>query len=264
VKVATVSLNQVWEDKKANINLCENYIKVASDKATDIIIFPEMTLTGFSPCNILLAESIINSQTLKQFSNLAKKYNINIIFGAYLQEEVNNLFYNMLCIAHKDGSIHPVYSKTHLFSHSNEDKFISPGGRIVTRKLGDMVFGFAICYDLRFPELFSIMSGKCDVIVIIANWPSSRNHHCHVLLRARAIENECIVFGVNRTGVDGNKIKYSESSVMITPDGCVEKACFSFSDLNIYKIKKIQVEKYRKNLPTIKNKRFSLYKQYWD
>ena len=253
MKIATVSLNQIWEDKKTNIDLCEKFIRESSNKSADVVIFPEMTLTGFSPGNILLIENIYNSHTLEWFGKLANKYSINIIFGACLQEKGKSLPFNMLCIADKKGAVIPLYAKTHLFTHANEDQYLIPGDKVVTYKIGDMVFGLAICYDLRFPELFSTMASSCDAIIIIANWPSSRADHWNILLRARAIENECIVFGVNRTGVDGNKIKYDESSLMVMPDGSTESAYFSSTDLSIYKINKHQVEEYRNNFPTIKD-----------
>lgn len=259
MKIATVSLDQVWEDKKANMVLCEKFIKESSNMSADIVIFPEMTLTGFSPSNTLIIENIHNSQTLEWFGRISKKYNINIIFGACLKKKGKNPPFNMLCIADKSGVAIPLYAKTHLFSYANEDQYLTAGNRVVTYKIESMVFGFAICYDLRFPELFSTMASTCDAIIIIANWPSSRVDHWNTLLRARAIENECIIFGVNRTGIDGNQINYNESSVMIMPDGFAEAANFISPDLSIYEINKFQVEEYRNNFSMIKDKRYCLY-----
>ena len=78
MKIATASLDQIWEDKEANIDLCEKFIRESSNKSADVVIFPEMTLTGFSPGNILLIENIYNSHTLEWFGKLANKYSINI------------------------------------------------------------------------------------------------------------------------------------------------------------------------------------------
>ena len=259
MKIATVSLNQIWEDKKANMDLCEKFIRESSNKSVDVVIFPEMTLTGFSPSNALLIENIYNSHTLEWFGKLSKLYNINIVFGACLKEKGKSLPFNMLCIADKYGVVIPLYAKTHLFSYACEDQHLIPGNKVVTYKIESITFGFAICYDLRFPELFSTMASNCDAIIIIANWLSSRVDHWNALLRARAIENECIVFGVNRIGVDGNKIEYDESSVMVLPDGSTEAAYFTSPDFSIYEINRYQVEEYRNNFPTIKDKRYCLY-----
>ena len=111
MKIATVSLNQVWEDKNANMDLCEKYIKDSSKKYVDVVIFPEMTLTGFSPSNNLLIESISNSNTLDWFGKLSNKYSINIIFGACLQEKGRNYPFNMLCLADKKGYCNSIICK---------------------------------------------------------------------------------------------------------------------------------------------------------
>ena len=188
MKIAIASLDQVWEDKQANRVLCEAFVKNASAKSSDLIIFPEMTLTGFSVKNTALSEDISNSETLKWFSSVSKKYGVNIIFGALLHKEGAKPPFNMLCVSNSAGIVEPLYAKTHLFSLSGEDRHLSPGNKVATYKINNMIFGFAICYDLRFPELFSAMAGTCEAIVVIANWPFSRIGHWNTLLKARAIE----------------------------------------------------------------------------
>ena len=76
-----------------------------------------------------------------------------------------------------------------------------------------------ICYDLRFPEVFRRVAKDVQAIFIIANWPSERKEHWRTLLKARAIENQCFVIGVNRTGKDGNGISYPGSSAIFGPLG---------------------------------------------
>ena len=168
----------------------------------------------------------------------------------------------MLCLADRDGDVKPLYSKVHLFSYANEDNYLAPGKKIVTYKIDDMKFGLAICYDLRFPELFSIMANDCEAMIVIANWPAVRADHWNTLLKARAIENECIVLGVNRVGNDGNGIEYEKGSIVITPVGTTQKPINSSLFLDFYDIEKQQIKKYRNDFPTIQDKRFSLYKQY--
>jgi omega-amidase len=262
MKVATISFDQSWENKKANMKLCENFIIESSKILVDLVIFPEMTLTAFSPksANSLL-EDLSNSKSLNWFGKMSKKYEINIIFGALLKEKGSKLPKNMLCIAEKDGSVKALYAKMHVFSFAKEDLYVASGDKYATYKIGDINFGLAICYDLRFPELFSTMAKTCEVIIIIANWPSSRFDHWNILLKARAIENECIVFGVNRTGVDGNNIDYEDgNSIMVLPDGTLGESSFISQGLNIYNIDKNQVQGYRKRkLSSLKDKKYFLY-----
>ena len=263
MKVALVSLDQAWEDKLINIKRCENYIKKASDNKVDMVIFPEMTLTGFSPSSAYLAENLFNSETCNWFSGLSKRHSINVVFGAFIIDEEKTSF-NMMFLSDRDGQVKSLYTKTHLFSYANEEQYLGSGNQINNYKIDEICFGFGICYDLRFPELFSIMSRDCEAIIVIANWPSVRIDHWNTLLKARAIENDCVVFGVNRVGSDGNGLEYRESSAMFLPDGSIQKPASSFELLKIYNIEKKQVFQYRKKFSTTQDKRFSLYMRYFE
>jgi len=259
MRIALVSLDQKWLDKKNNFSECKYYAEKASKAHCDLVIFPEMTLTSFSPNTSSIVENISNSQTLKWFGGLAGQCNINIIFGACLKVEGEESPYNMLCLADNNGCVTPLYAKTHLFSYANENQYLTAGKKIVTHKIGDINFGLAICYDLRFPELFSVMADDCEAIIVIANWPASRTNHWKTLLKARAIENECIVLGVNRMGRDGNGIEYEKDSMVIMPDGDVQVPDNLHYILDIYNVDSNQTSKYRNNFPTIQDKRHSLY-----
>ena len=81
MKIVTISLNQIWEDKKANFKRCKKFVKTAKEQKVDLIIFPEMTLTGFSNNISKIAESYKKSWSIKKFQKLAKKYKIAIILG---------------------------------------------------------------------------------------------------------------------------------------------------------------------------------------
>jgi omega-amidase len=262
MRIALISLDQKWLDKEKNILNCKKITNEIANDDCDLIIFPEMTLTGFSPETESIIEDVSNSETLKWFGALSKKNGINIIFGACLKEKTDRQPFNMLCLADRDGDVKPLYSKIHLFSYANEDKCLAPGKEIITHKIDDIRFGLAICYDLRFPELFSIMANDCEAMIVIANWPAARADHWNTLLKARAIENECVVLGVNRVGNDGNGIVYEKGSIVITPDGSTKKPINSSLLFDIYHIEKQQINKYRNNFPTIQDKRFSLYKRY--
>jgi omega-amidase len=263
MRIALVSLDQKWLDKKGNFAECKYNTEKASNAGCDLVIFPEMTLTGFAPGTNSIVENMSSSQTLEWFEELAEQYSIHIIFGACLKADDEDRPFNMLCLANHGGHVTPLYAKTHLFSYAHEDHYLKAGERVVTHKIGDINFGLSVCYDLRFPELFSIMASNCEAMIVIANWPALRASHWQALLKARAIENECIVFGVNRTGKDGNGIEYERGSVMMMPDGTSEVPEYSFSVLDVYNVDKKQISKYRNNFSTIQDKRFSLYGKYF-
>jgi omega-amidase len=262
MRVATASINQVWEDKKKNIVLCKEFVQASVRDSVDVVIFPELTLTGFSSkSSNLLVEDIGDSKTLSLFGEMSKKNSINIIFGAYVKLSKDSKPSNVLCLSDRFGKTKILYSKIHLFSYGNEDKYLDSGNVIVKKQIEEVVFGFSICYDLRFPELFSIMSNDCQVVVVIANWPSARSKHWEALLTARAIENECILIGVNRTGVDGNGIYYDRNSMVILPNGKRLKPNLSNLELDIYDIDVNIVQNYRNIFPTLNDKKFKLYSQ---
>ena len=256
--IATVSLNQIWENKKENLLLCEEYINKASNENVDLIIFPEMTLTGFSTNIRLIAEDEKNNESILQFSSLAKKYNIAIIFGVVMRDD--NKALNKSIFVDKSGNTQAKYSKIHPFSFSGEDKYFNGGSDLEVVKFNDINIGLTICYDLRFPELYSVLSIKSDIIINIANWPQERVDHWNTLLKARAIEGQIFIIGVNRTGEDGNNLIYQESSNIFNANG--ERVEYiSFKDMKIFKISKEFTNNYRNNFNTINDRKIKLYKE---
>jgi predicted amidohydrolase len=110
------------------------------------------------------------------------------------------------------------YIKIHPFSFAGEDKYFKGGEKLSTCSIEGFETGVAICYDLRFPELFIKLSEKAELIIVPANWPAARSLHWKTLLRARAIENQCYVAGVNCSGdMDGQT--YSGDSAIYSPEG---------------------------------------------
>lgn len=258
MKITLVSLKQFWEDKKSNLELCEKYIQNASIKKVDLIIFPEMTLTGFSNNISLIAEDFEKSETIKQFSNLAKEFNISIIFGVVIEDNEKAL--NKCLFIDNFGNILSDYSKIHPFSFSGEDKFFNPGNKLSIVEFKKFKIGLTICYDLRFPELYSSLAKECDLIINIANWQSKRVDHWNTLLKARAIENQIFIAGVNRTGIDGNDLEYIESSNIFNANG--EKLEFEkYKDMKIYDININFTKDFKNKFNTVNDRKVEFYKE---
>jgi len=258
MKIALVSLNQVWEDKKANLDLCEKYIQKASDENVNLIVFPEMTLTGFSNNISWTAEDYKNSTTIEKFSLLAKQFNIGIVFGIVIKDE--NKALNKTIFLDNHGNILGDYTKIHPFSFAGENKFFNSGNRLSRVNYKDINFGLTICYDLRFPELYSALGKQADVIINIANWPAKRADHWKTLLKARAIENQIFIVGVNRTGVDGNGLEYIESSSVFNANG--ERLEFDeYEDMKIYVINPNWTKEFRAKFNTTIDRKVDFYKE---
>ncbi|WNL12625.1 nitrilase-related carbon-nitrogen hydrolase [Aliarcobacter cryaerophilus] len=258
MKLSLVSIDQFWEDKKLNLDLCKKYIQNASSKKLDLIIFPEMTLTGFSNNISLIAEDFEKSETIKQFSNLAKEFNISIIFGVVVEDNEKAL--NKCLFIDNFGNILSDYSKIHPFSFSGEDKFFNPGNKLSIVEFKKFKIGLTICYDLRFPELYSSLAKECDLIINIANWPSKRVDHWNTLLKARAIENQIFVAGINRTGKDGNKLEYIESSKIFNANG-EELEFEKDKKMKIYNLSKTYTNEFKKVFNTINDRKVGFYKE---
>ena len=150
------------------------------------------------------------------------------------------------------------YSKIHPFSHGDESIYYEGGERLEYCEINNVLLSPLICYDLRFPELFQICSRKSILIIIIANWPKRRIDHWITLLKARAIENQCYVAGVNRVGC-GNNILYNGNSMIINPYGIVETEKINSEGILTMDISEETVKNYRNEFKLKNDRKESLY-----
>jgi len=264
MRIALVSLNQKWMDKKANLARCAFFVAEAKALGCELVVFPELTLTSYSLDIHSIAELEQESVTLSEFGILAKKTGLSIIFGACLIGQDEILPSNMFCLALPDGTSKSIYSKIHPFSFAGEDKVLQAGSQVASAKIGMLEFGASICYDLRFPELYSAMAPICNAAIVIANWPMKRVAHWRTLLIARAIENQFFMFGINRTGSDGNGLVYEKSTLAVSPDGFLQNPLVQGEEMDVYDIDIKNTASYRANFPTLRNKRYALYRNFFE
>jgi omega-amidase len=258
MRIALSSLDQVWENKEENLVECNKFSKIASENKAGLIIFPEMTLTGFTLNTTSVSEDYMTSVSLQNFSNMADVYNIGIVAGIVLKNK--NIIQNTAISFGNDGKVLAEYAKIHPFSFVGEDEYISGGTKLSVFEFNKIRLGLTICYDLRFPLLWASLANECDCIINIANWPEKRVDHWYALLQARAIENQLYVIGVNRIGVDGNGIEYIESSRAYGPDGSIVNSYVVDKSLSIIDIDKTIVDKWQRDFPIRNDRRPSIYK----
>ncbi len=210
IRIAGLNLDIIWKNKEANFQLIEQEL---SSVEADLFLLPEMFSTGFCMEADEVADR--NLETLTWMKSFAKRKN-SAVAGSVSVEE-NGKFYNRFYFVFPNGSFE-YYDKRHLFSYSGEDKIYTAG---TNRKIIDYK-GFKIllqvCFDLRFP-VFSRNQNDYDAVLYVANWPKSRVEAWKTLLKARSIENQAFIFGLNRTGTDGYNLEYEESSLVYFPDG---------------------------------------------
>jgi omega-amidase len=213
MKISLIQPDTFWENKKDNFRVLEKLITPLFNE-TDIIILPELFNTGFSMKPDILGE-LHGEETFVWMKKIAIAGNFGVC-GSYLVREKDYFFNRFIFVSPEDSVWH--YNKRHLFSMGAENDFITRGtGKLVFTFRGVRISPF-ICYDLRFP-VWSRSRKEVDLIIYSANWPDARKEVWNTLTRARAIENQCYVAGVNRVGTDGNNILYSGDSRIIHPYG---------------------------------------------
>jgi predicted amidohydrolase len=214
LNITLVQTDLRWEDADGNLKEQEKLLSSLSEK-TDIIILPEMFSTGFSMAVDKLAEPG-DGPTVKWMKKQASVHQAVITGSIIILEEAR--YYNRMFWITPDGTV-SYYDKRHLFRMADEHLSYSPGNRCITTELGGWNIRPFICYDLRFPAWSRNLYNSFDLAIYIANWPERRSEHWRTLLRARAIENQVYVAGVNRIGRDGNGINYSGDSCVFDPLG---------------------------------------------
>ena len=209
MKVALIQSSLVWENPKLNRIHFEEKINSISE-SVDLIVLPEMFTTGFT-MNPKAVYETMDGETILWLQSLAKSKN-SAITGSLIIKENDN-FYNRLVFVFPSGELQ-FYDKKHLFTLAGEDKIYTSGkNKLIIEYKGFKICPL-ICYDLRFP-VFSRNAEDYDVLIYVANWPKIRINAWDSLLKARAIENMCYTIGVNRVGVDDNKLEYNGHSQVV-------------------------------------------------
>lgn len=207
--VAAVQFEISWLDKEDNLNKLDNLLQNLSQ--VDLLLLPETFSTGFSIDVPDCEEKIEGGKVLAWLNRKSRDLNC-VIGGSVLVENAgkkSNRFYWV----YPDGKVH-FYDKRHLFRLGNEQEFVVAGQqRIVLNIKGVRVLPL-VCYDLRFP-VWSRSRNDYDIIVNVANWPAVRRNVWDTLLKARAMENQAYVIGVNRIGADGKGVAHSGGTVAL-------------------------------------------------
>ncbi|MEO0159724.1 MAG: carbon-nitrogen family hydrolase [candidate division WOR-3 bacterium] len=236
-------------------NKFENYKQVEEiinsiNVKLDFIALPELWTTGYKLKPYEEQSESENSQILKNLSKLAKEKSCYILAGSIFYKENDN-YYNRSFLFDRNGNIVGYYSKMKLFKGLNEHLIFKAGDKLGIFDTEFGKIGVMICYDLRFPEIARKLTfDGVKIIFVPSQWPISRIEHFKVLLRARAIENQLFVIGINRYGLEnenffgGNSLVISPKGEIILDMGIGEK--FSVIDIDIN-----EVDEYRRSFPVL-------------
>jgi len=245
LSIATIQFDVKWEDKQSNFRYVEQQLLLI-DKATQLVILPEMFSTGFSMNPSLLAESM-EGETVKWMTELAEKFSVALMGSIIVSENGNN--FNRMIFAKPDGEIE-FYDKRHLFRMGEENNHYTGGKqRKIFNFLGWRICP-QICYDLRFP-VWSRNRNDYDLLVYVASWPKARRNVWRTLATARAMENQSYVAIANRVGVDGMNLEYSGDSMIIDYKGdIIAEAVLGESSVVNAIIDKQQLIEFKDKFPT--------------
>jgi predicted amidohydrolase len=209
LRVTLVQSELAWQDPAANRHRLAVHFRGLVGH-TDLVVLPEMFSTGFSMAAAELAEDM-DGPTIDWMREEAAALGC-VIAGSLIVRDGGRC-YNRLVWARPDGSLEH-YDKRHLFRLAGEQEHYAAGSRRLVVALKGWRVCPMVCYDLRFP-VWSRSRGDYDLLLYVANWPQRRALAWSTLLRARAIENQAYVVGVNRIGKDGNGTTYAGDSVAL-------------------------------------------------
>lgn len=207
LKILAVQMCSKIGDKEANFSKITNIIEQNIHKYANgiaVIILPEVWAVGWKPSVFVdSAENLENSETIKFLSEIAKKYNVNIIGGSFITKN-DDKYYNTCPVIDRQGKLITTYNKMHLFSYYGcaEGNFVENGLNPTVVEVDGTKIGLTICYDIRFPEIYrAYRKAGADVLVNMAAWPKSRAVHWKALSKARAIENQCFMIALTQSGL---------------------------------------------------------------
>ena len=217
LSISLAQMNIAYGDVRKNSKTAEEMVAEAAKRGSHLVVFPELWSTGYALDQSRDLAAQLNVGIFATVATLATENRISII-GSLLEKRGLEVSNSAAFIA-PNGRNMGVYRKIHLFRLMEEDRWLQPGSAPLLMELPWGTTGVAICYDLRFPELFrryAVQGAK--MIIVPAEWPIERIDHWRTLLQARAIENQCFIVATNSVGQTGDKI-YGGHSMIVDPWG---------------------------------------------
>jgi predicted amidohydrolase len=256
LEVALLQQDIAWENVPENHRRAARLLEEAAAAGARLAVLPEMFATGFSMDAARIAQAP-GGESETFLAAQAKSLNLWII--ASIPQSGAPRPRNMALVLSPKG-LAASYAKIHPFSYAGEHKQYEAGDRVVTLAIDGVRVTPFVCYDLRFPEPFRFAAAETDLFVVVANWPELRRDHWRALLRARAIENQAYVAGVNRVG-DGDSLHYTGDSAVIGPLGETLVEGGSEEGVFLASVDPAAVAKLRARFPALDDRRPSAYKR---
>ena len=249
-----------WESPASNFERIEQLVHTRAKEgslAGSLLVFPELSCVGFSMDVKAIGEAS-DGPTARFFSSLARKQSCYVIAGlAGCDPETGKGLNEAVCYSPLGDEISR-YRKMHPFPLADEGEHYLAGDEVVVFEIEGWKVAPFICYDLRFPESFrgAVLNGA-ELFVVIANWPNLREDHWITLLRARAIENQAYVAGVNRCGEDP-QLQYSGASLVCDPQGHILSRAGSAREVISASLERDHLDSWRRDFPALADAKLSV------
>lgn len=257
LSISLAQMNIALGDVRKNTKTAEEMVAEAAKRGSHLIVFPELWSTGYALDQSRELAAQLNVGIFATVASLATENRISII-GSLLEKRGLEVSNSAAFIA-PNGRNMGVYRKIHLFRLMEEDRWLQPGSAPLLMELPWGTTGVAICYDLRFPELFrryAVQGAK--MIIVPAEWPIERVDHWRTLLQARAIENQCYIVATNSVGQTGDKI-FAGHSMIVDPWGKIVMEVGETPTLATVEIDMDFVDVVRIKIPVFEDRRPDVY-----
>lgn len=259
----TISLGQMdvkLGEPERNLATVRTLAAEAARRGSDILVLPELWSTGYDLESAEKHATPTDGGIFAEVAALARQHRLHLL-GSVLSRLEHGGVGNTAVLFNPQGEPLATYSKVHLFRLMEEEKYLTAGGALALADTPWGLAGLAICYDLRFPELFRAyaLSGA-RIIFLPSEWPHPRLAHWQTLLRARAVENQLYLVACNRVGSSKGTDFFGHSCI-VDPWGEVIVEAGETELLLTAPIDPARVDAVRKRIPVFQDRRPELYRQ---
>jgi predicted amidohydrolase len=267
VLAAAVQLNSM-EDRDRNLAVAERLVRTAAAAGAQLVVLPEKFNRLCEQERMAALAEPLDGPTVSWASALAAELELDLVAGSFVERAADGRCFNTSVHVDPAGEPRAVYRKLHLFDVEvagtvyRESATESPGEEIVCSRLaGGEGLGLSVCYDLRFPELYRILTVRgAQVLCVPAAFTlATTRDHWELLLRARAVENQCYVVAANQIGTHPPGNRSGGRSMIVDPWGLVLAQAPDGEDLAVAELDFARLEEVRAKLPALEHRREDAY-----
>ncbi len=258
LRIALAQFDVRVGEPEANLATARRMVAEAARQGAKLVLLPELWGSGYDLPHAARYATPTDAGLFAEMTALAREHDLYL--AGSLLEAADGRFYNTLLLTGPEGPL-ATYRKVHLFRLMEEDHYLAPGESPVVASTPWGATGLAICYDLRFPELFRGYAVQgARLILLPAQWPARRVEHWRTLVRARAIEDQCFVAACNRVGRDPGSDAFGGRSALVSPRGEVlVEGSEDDEALLIAEADLAEVERVREHIPVLQDRRPQIY-----